>query len=513
MEEISYVNFFKFISTQKVRIPLVETIIVQNEQVDSILSTDEQGYVKKKPLPKVPSVHYYLQKLLETHESQNRLHSEKSSKVCFFYKKGQRSLITDLKIKEILSKPRSVINVDLIQPYMRNLSDKDKYLQAKLNYMQNQYVADVLYGNFKVTDPIIIECVLDLATILIHCIENFTLKRVLQIEIEYLQEHPGTIFLANVPKCTVVEAKYTFKFPILKEEDILTLSKSIPKNLGKSKTPKVLESRNNNLYTFRRGQLRNIHSNLDSPIRMTPVNHLVMDEVPVVGNDLDLHQKFSKTEDLTYRSETPQQLKEVEPNDQLLIKELLKGFFTIRTEAAQSFPEKRTSVRGVTDLTKRTPNLRRNNQTIKSFPKLLRRREYDNDFIECVLKTYFKRKDGNPGIPKEFGIASHVSSEEFTHFLNSNCESPKDEILKYKIEAIPEENYLKKPNTPEVNFARNNFGFNFVKGILGSRRGSKVKGDVGKKEKASKTKKNFSKKFFDMYLSSPILKRKINDKL
>jgi hypothetical protein len=499
MEEISYLNFFKFISQQRIRIPLVETALIQNEQIDSILTIDEQGYVKKKPSLKINSVHYYLQKLLESHESHNRLHQERSQKVCYFYKKGTRSLINELKVKEILSK-RSIINIDLVQPYIRSLSDKDKFLHAKLCYMQSQFIAEIHYGDGKVTDPIITESVLDIATILIHCIENFTFRRVLQIEVEYLEEQPGSIWLVNVPKCTVVEAKYTFKFPILKESDILTLSKSIPKNLGKSKTPKVLNfSSSAGLYTFRRGQLRNIHSNLDSPIRMTPVNHLPCDEGFV--EKIEESKNFSKTEDLTCRSETPQQLKEAENSDQLFIKELLKGFFTIRPEQSTGVAERRTSLRG-NDTQKRTI-LRRNNVTIKSFPKLLRRREYDNDFIECVLKTYFKGKDGNPGIPKEFGIASHVSSEEFTHFLNNNCEGNREDFHRLRVDTLAEDNFLKQPKTPDLNYGRKNFGMNLVKGILAKR---------GKKESVkklnSKARKSFSKKFFDMYLSSPILKKK-----
>lgn len=505
MEDISYANFFKFISLQKVRIPLIETAVIQNEQVEHIITLDEQGYLKTKFFTKTISLQTYLQRLLENHENLANFHMEKSSKVCYFYKKGSRTLIHDVKIKEILSKPHSVLNVDLIQVYRKNLSEKDKFLHLKLTYIKNQYVANIVYGTIKVTDPVLTESILDIATIIIHCIEQATLKRVLQIEIEYLQDIPGSLWVVNVQKCIIVEAKYTSKYPINKEEDIQALSKLIPKDIISPKSPTILklpqthQKYSSPQYTFRRGQLRNIHSNLDSPIRMTPVSHMYTEDT-LIENDNFKMRMVNSTDNFNYRPDTPNVIKEEVPADQLLIRELLKGFFTVNRSSAAGGYEKRMSGRTPTDLLKRPTTLRRtnNNSTVKTFQKLFRRREYDNEFIECVLKTYFKGKDV-PENDQDFGMTSRITTEEFTQFLNT-IDLPKEDFQKNRlVSPILEEPYCSQPSTPNINSSRKKIEFHFVKNILASRK------LLQKNEKSKKKplKSSSTKRIIDLCLASP----------
>ena len=165
MEEFSFGYFFRFLALQRIQLPVAETAIVQGDFIDCVLYTDDQGFVKKRPLAKSVSVLGYLQKLQEDSDFKSRMRHEKSSKICYFYKKTYKTLVLDTKIRDLLLRPNCSINIDLIQKYIEPLSAIEKPLILKLNYLDHQFITELLYGNTRITDPIILSLALDIAIV------------------------------------------------------------------------------------------------------------------------------------------------------------------------------------------------------------------------------------------------------------------------------------------------------------------------------------------------------------
>jgi hypothetical protein len=503
MEEISFSNFFRFISSGKVQVPVVETALVQNEIVDALLFNDEQGFVRKRPMMKTISLNMYFMKLLEENDWKNRLKNEKNNKICWFFKKTSRTLVLDTRIKEILNKPRYLLNIDFVQKYVESLNSTDRPLTLKLVYLNKQYIADIVYGQAKVNDPIILNLIFDIGIVLIHAFETSYMKRVVQIEIEYIKESPSRVLLSNVNKCILIEAKYTLHHPLSKAEDLDNLLKSLPKNLNHNKSPKTVKesdklptlnqsSKEKSIYTFKRGQLRNVNSNLESPIRITPSCYLQEDLPSIQSNDEKMQDSVVN---LNYASESPDLIDEKAP-DKMLIKDLLKGFFIKKSLSVPSFNE-RLMVKSPLESQKWSNQGRRQQGLMptKTLPKInaKTKRGYGSDFIELVMNTYCKHKDNFfEGKSGDFGLPANISSDEFKMFINGNDSGKERNGEK----VIIEESYNSGSSSPVESFPRIKFEMQFVSNILKKRK------DIFRK---IKRKKNFEgrTKILSLILKSP----------
>jgi hypothetical protein len=503
MEEISFGNFFKFLGTSKVQIPIIETALVQNEMIESILFTDDFGFVKKRSIPKPISLNSYFSRLLEENDWKNRLHSEKNNKICWFFKKSHRTLILDTRIKEILTKPRYLLNIDFIQKYIEPLSMIDKPLTLKLVYLNNQYVADIFFGQSKVNDPITLNLIFDISIILIHAFESSFIKRVVHIEVEFIKESASRVLLSNVNKCVLIEAKYTLGYSLHKNEDLETLIKSLPKNIP-SKSPKTIResfseklpplnssTKEKSIYLFKRGQLRNIHSNLDSPIRITP--SFQMQEELFLPEKIEEKTAESMV-DLNYASESPDPADERTPDKQL-INELLRGFFIKKSFSVPNLPE-RPAVKSPLETQKWSNQGRRQLNSIKTLPKINRKAKkgYENDFIELVMNTYCKNKEGSVECRSgDFGLPSNITSDEFSLFI-SNVDQPK-ELQQKNFDRIVEESYISGSSSPVEPYPRMKFEIQFVSNILNKRK------DIFKRVKSKKP--GNRQKLLSLILKSP----------
>lgn len=520
MEEFSFGNFFRFLALQKIQLPVAETAIVQGDSIDCILYTDDQGFVKKRPLSKSLSVLSYLQKLQEESDFKNRMRYEKSSKVCNFYRKTQKTLILDTKLKELLFRPNWTINIDLIQKYIEPLSSIDKPLVLKLNYLDHQFITELMYGNTRINDPIILNLALDIAIVLIHAFEISQCKRVIQLEVEYIKESPCRIWLSNVQKCLLIEAKYTINFPLHKPEDHESLLKSLPKSVTQTKSakglkgPKIIKklpplslNREKDLYVFRKGQLRNTHSNLESPIHITMNNNK--------GDKSQLHIEKKEeplntecTGNLNYVSDSPDLSARKSP-EKGLIKELLTGFLTVpKSVSTSALIDFKQGPRSPIDPQKRNNSTKRSQgPSFKTLPKLSRARKlgYGNNFIELVMNTYCKNKESFTDRSADFGLASNITSEEFTNFL-SKADIPKDLQGKLSEKVIVEESDGSKSLSPVELFPKRLFEFQFVNNILAKR-----KELISSLKKKKKNREPSGQKILSMILKSPKA-RKVNFK-
>lgn len=513
MEEFSFANFFKFLILQKIQVPVVETALVQSDFVDCVLSTDEQGFLRKRQFPKPVPVLSYLQKLMEEFEWKSRMHCEKNQKICYFYKKSKKTVVLDSKIKEILGRNGCILNIDLVQKYVEPISSTEKPLVLRLNYLDHQYKAELMYNKVRLNDPIILNMSLDIAIILIHSFEVAQCKRVIQMEIEYVKETPSKIWLSNVQKCVLVEAKYTLNFPLHKPEDHESLIKSLPKTLKQTKSVKTLrdlklpiisQSRDKGQYIFRKGQLRNAESNVDSPIRITMEHNKEVKTQGQVEKKED-PVNAENTANLNYTCESPDLTNRKSPK-KVLINDLLKGFLTVpKSGSTSALIDLRNGPRSPVDPAKRNnSNIRRSQGFMKSLPKISRARKlgYGNDFIELVMNTYCKNKESYVDRSGDFGLACNITSEEFSNFL-SNADYPKDLHAGIGEKVIAEESDNSKSQSPTESFPKKMFEFQFVNNILAKRK--ELLASIKKKRKRAR--KQTGQKILSLILKSPKSRR------
>ena len=142
MQDLSYTNFFKLLSGLHIRILIIETGIIHNESIETLLCSDEQGYTKKKNNGKTLSLSSYIKKILEENDLKNKILHDPNDKICYFYKKGTRKLYDITKTKELLSKPSVGVHFELVQKYVQSIHETEKILTLKLSYLNSEFIAE-----------------------------------------------------------------------------------------------------------------------------------------------------------------------------------------------------------------------------------------------------------------------------------------------------------------------------------------------------------------------------------
>lgn len=474
MEELSAVEFFKLISNQKIRILVVEVGIIVENMIDPLIINDELGYIKKKYNGKPVPLYTYLQKLCEENDLKNKLQRDPCDKICYFYKKGEKKLFDAGKIKEMIAKEKLNMPFDLMQRYVQNIHESEKLITQKVSYINGEFFVEFMSGKHKVYDPIITNSLLDTATIIMSNLEQTENKRVLQMNLDYARDREGVFWLVNMQKCRLIEAKYTMDYPVFTEYDLEQLHKSIPKASKlrplasplQSKTSKYYDVKKPPLeeksdYVFKKGQLRNLKSNLDSPIRVnSPELQLKEEKKSEESQSTPTNSDFPSWQNLM----SPIKASSPKITSDNSIKKYLDNYMkslSPKPHESEHFPQR--------DLKKHTTIYRMNN--IKSLPKLTKIQKkpgYSKDFIELVMKTYCKKKSFNSShFPEEFGMKTNLTSEEFSIFLDT-VYSPKEE----SVTSRPPRPMLKKISEgfqQKENATRKRFEIQFLKNILENR--------------------------------------------
>jgi hypothetical protein len=198
--------------------------------------------------------------------------------------------------------------------------------------------------------------------------------------------------------------------------------------------------------------------------------------------------------DLNYASESPDPADERTPDKQL-INELLRGFFIKKSFSVPNLPE-RPAVKSPLETQKWSNQGRRQLNSIKTLPKINRKAKkgYENDFIELVMNTYCKNKEGSVECRSgDFGLPSNITSDEFSLFI-SNVDQPK-ELQQKNFDRIVEESYISGSSSPVEPYPRMKFEIQFVSNILNKRK------DIFKRVKSKKP--GNRQKLLSLILKSP----------
>lgn len=436
MDDKSEVEFFKILLKQNVQMPVLETALITGNGIEAVIHTDESGFVKIKNEKSLVLTNY-LQRTIGENEVKSKVLRLNNPKLLYFTKHGKRKAYSELEIKEIINKKRVPISSNLIQKINISLFSKEFFILAKLLYLNKQFQVTFTHDNVSISDPIINSHLIDMLSLIVSALETSELKRVVHLEVEFLKDSFHSLWLSNCIKCHLIEARHVFKPRPFTEEELSQLCKSVPKfttqKIIKSKTTSRRSSiysaeysEFSEFYLFKRGQLRNLDSNLNSPIRyIAPefdYEEINLDDGPYLNNkdstqDSLKLKRISDSENFNFYSNSHKNYN------------LKESLYSELHELSRSFSKEDVSkikMKKFTEAPKRvtlTEHLRKSAfaktpNNVKSLPKLKSNQKYGNYFMELVLNTYCKKDLRNQNKLGEFGLGTMVTCEEFSNFIS-----------------------------------------------------------------------------------------------
>ncbi len=282
MEEKNFLWFCKLLVSGKVRLNLLETIFLTGEAVESWIYTDDTGTIRRRSpgeegLYRYTDVlNFFLSRLQST---TTRL--TPSTVACSSLWKGVRTIMDVTQTEEALGKKDAFTRCSSLQEHRLSQSSRVSSYLYFAKYVHTQgYSTSVLRcidnHHEKETSLRLHHKMRDMVQIVMNAIERVKLKRVMELELEFMQDEAGSLWIMACRRCRVaVPALCRPKQTLLPKEGSEPASKRIKDQLLKKKT-KTYEKDDDSVraalqqhkYVFKRGQLRNQHSNLNSPIRI-----------------------------------------------------------------------------------------------------------------------------------------------------------------------------------------------------------------------------------------------------
>lgn len=441
MDEKNEIEFFKILMKQEVQILILETGIITETNIGTVIFTDESGVVKSKHLKNL-MIEGYLMKVLEENDVRCRVLGIHNPKLVMFSKQGKKKLYCESEVKELINKKKTPISANLIQKLSSSLIVEEKFITAKMLYVRKEFFVSFSVENLQTNDPILTSHMLDLINLIVSALENSELKRVIHLELEFIKDNLSVIWLAGCIKCVLIEPCYLLKNPLNTEEDILKLKKFVPRAGPKKNPPKFLikkvgskePSEFSKHYVFKKGQLRNLESRLNSAIKYTTddpenlhtksfpeihinkllpelnpprlLHHSESEGLKFAVNNMNKHHLF------TYDNLS----KDIVDSSKSFSKE------EVRAKGRKKFtevPKKLSLIEHARKSTYiKTPT------SMKTLPKLKKTPDYGNYFMELVLNTYCKKNEQIKQKKAEFGLGTLVTCEEFSSLISILEEYP-----------------------------------------------------------------------------------------
>lgn len=267
MEDKGFLWLSRVLATAKSHVKVLETVFFRTAAVDTWIHTDSSGCLKRRSTGEDEEVStyadtlaYFLSRLRLTTRSQGS-----AVPLCFTVWKGARSVLDTAQAEEFLTRrDSSALRCSYIQEYKEPRSHKVFVYRTKytpgLGYSStlSQYTQGI---NEKVSNSRSKHKLRDVQTVILTAIERLKTKRVVDLELEFLQDEEGSFWLMGSLRCRVAAPDLCSKeLPPARSVERGSehkLKQTVPK-------PVVTEGK----YVFRKGQLRNQVSNLNSPLRI-----------------------------------------------------------------------------------------------------------------------------------------------------------------------------------------------------------------------------------------------------
>ena len=471
MDEKNEIEFFKILANQEVQLPVLETGIITETGIGTVVFTDETGMVKSKHFKNL-MIEGYLTKVLEETEVKCRVLGMHNPKLVMFSKQGKKKLYTESEIRELITKKKTPISANLAQKLSSLLFVEEKFITAKVLYIRKEFLISFSVENLQENDPILTSHMLDLINLIVSALETSELKRVIHLELDFIKDNSSAIWLSGCIKCVLVEPCYLLKNPLNTEEDVVKLKKFVPKAAPKRTPSRFLikkvgskeASEFSKLYVFKKGQLRNLESRLNSPIKYTTedpenfrtgslpeihINKLLPDLAP----PRFLHHSESEGLNLPVNTINKHHLFNFE-NTTKEIMDTSKSFTKeeIRANARKKLTEMPKKLSFMSHARKNTSV--KTPTSMKSLPKLKKAPEYGSYFMELVLNTYCKKNEQIKQKKAEFGLGTFVTIEEFSSLINVLEDYPGSKTSRLATNSALDYYPYSKCSTPSIDDAK-----------------------------------------------------------
>jgi len=266
MEEKGFLWLSRVLATARSRVKVLETVFFRSAAIDFWVHTDFAGCIKRKNAGEEEDVSSYAE-ALSYFLTRLRLQGKSSGAVplCYTVWKGARSVLDSAQAEEFLTRrDSSALRCAYIQEFKEPRGHRlfiycTKYTPG-LGYVSS--LGQLAQGvSEKLANSRARHKLRDVQTVILTAIERVKTKRVVELELEYLQDEEGLFWLMGCSKCRVAAPNLCTDLASTRSTEAGSDRKSRQATVPK---PVLAEGK----FVFRKGQLRNQVSNLNSPLRI-----------------------------------------------------------------------------------------------------------------------------------------------------------------------------------------------------------------------------------------------------
>ena len=313
MEEYSYSWVLKTVSNRQCFLPFLPTYITTDpKNIIYLSNTDNKLSITHSPYKSIKDL---LIKLQTENQYKIKFHSTEIV-ICYAITKTERLRLREPDIKEA-QETFLKIGCQYIQPARPRACDYEVYYILRLEYVRSKYISSfykqINYEKNKFFDSRMFELTCDIANALMSIVENHTKKRVMIIEIEFLEDIDKMIWVSFVRDLKIAEPILCLHYMIKTPNDLKTIPIKSPAAtkfnklaLGQHVQEKKNISKPPIDYTFSKGRIRNKKSDISLDLTIHPPEAKPEEEIPVMQNHYALMKSMSIRKSGILKSSTPQ---------------------------------------------------------------------------------------------------------------------------------------------------------------------------------------------------------------
>ena len=277
MEDKSFSWMLQIIAGRQKNLPILSTYIITDSK-PIILISNQNNKLLLSSL-KTSSVKDLLTKLLSDHSLKSKL-KNCGRIVCYAITKTERIKMTEQEVKFWLSKPE-IKQIFYIQPSMVSLESSEIYYILRLEYTKTDYVSNFFkqteYEKFEFYDSKIFDSACDIANTIMAIIESNTKKRVMIIEIEFIEDEEKNLWITFIREIKLSEPILCLHFLVKTPDDLKDIPVTTPRNTKFDKLASGLHIKHSKQsikppmdYVFTKGHIRNRQSDLERNLQISP---------------------------------------------------------------------------------------------------------------------------------------------------------------------------------------------------------------------------------------------------
>lgn len=313
MEEYSYSWILKTVSNRQCLLPFLPTYITTDpKNIIYLSNTDNKLSITHTSFKSLKDL---FSKLLSESQYKIKFHSSELL-ICYAITKTERLRLKEHDLKEV-QETLCKTGCLFIQPARPRACDYEVYYILRLEYTRSKYISSfykqVNYEKNKFYDSRIFEATCDIANTLMSIVENQTKKRVMIIEVEFLEDIDRMIWVSFVRDLKIAEPILCLHYMIKNTNDLKTIpikSSGVTKFTKLTNGQHVQEKKQFSKppidYTFSKGRIRNRKSDINLDLTIQPPDITEEKEIPIRSCNSPVMKSLSIRKSIIHKASTPQ---------------------------------------------------------------------------------------------------------------------------------------------------------------------------------------------------------------